>query len=99
MGYESYALRGMLNLPRLADHGLASSECPLLAHSGHELVHRTCPLLGVKRTSRFAMPPFDPPDLMEEGSHGFSCIQEAAIRFVKLGGSMKWRSARNGSRP
>src|SRR5262245_9485711 len=25
-------------------------ECPLLAQSGHRLVHRTCPLLGVKRT-------------------------------------------------
>jgi hypothetical protein len=25
-------------------------ECPLLAQSRHELVHRTCPLLGVKRT-------------------------------------------------
>ena len=28
--------------------------CPLLALSGHRLVHRTCPLLGVKRTCRFA---------------------------------------------
>jgi hypothetical protein len=26
--------------------------CPLLAHSRHEPLHRTCPLLGVKRTSR-----------------------------------------------
>ena len=26
-------------------------ECPLLAQSGHRLVHCTCPLLGVKRTS------------------------------------------------
>jgi hypothetical protein len=25
-------------------------ECPLLAQSRHGLVHRTCPLLGVKRT-------------------------------------------------
>ena len=25
--------------------------CPLLAQSRHELVHRTCPLLRVKRTS------------------------------------------------
>ena len=29
-------------------------ECPLLAQSRHELVHCTCPLLGVKRTCRFA---------------------------------------------
>jgi hypothetical protein len=26
--------------------------CPLLALSGHPQLHRTCPLLGVKRTSR-----------------------------------------------
>src|SRR5262245_28390299 len=26
--------------------------CPLLAQSGHALVHRKCPLMGVKRTSR-----------------------------------------------
>src|SRR5262245_51516970 len=26
-------------------------QCPLMAHSGHARVHRTCPLLGVKRTS------------------------------------------------
>src|SRR4249920_851619 len=26
--------------------------CPLLAQSGHALVHRKCPLLGAKRTSR-----------------------------------------------
>ena len=29
--------------------------CPLLAQSGHRPVHRTCPLLGVKRTWRFAL--------------------------------------------
>jgi len=29
--------------------------CPLLAHSGHGLLHRTCPLLGVKRTCPFAL--------------------------------------------
>jgi hypothetical protein len=28
---------------------------------------------------------------MEEGSHGFSCIQGAAIRFVKLGISISCR--------
>ena len=28
--------------------------CPLLAQSRHELLHRTCPLLGVKRTWLFA---------------------------------------------
>ena len=28
-------------------------ECPLLAQSGHKLVHRTCPLSGVKRTCSF----------------------------------------------
>ena len=36
--------------------------CPLLAQSGHRLMHRTCPLLGVKRTCRFAlhMSAYDP---------------------------------------
>ena len=32
-------------------------ECPLLAQSGHWLVHCTCPLLGVKRTSPQCRPP------------------------------------------
>ena len=38
------------------------AQCPLLAQSGHAELHRTCPLLGVKRTSRFAlqMSAFDP---------------------------------------
>src|SRR5262245_35491201 len=37
-------------------------ECPLLAHSRHWRVRRTCPLLGVKQTCRFAlhMSAFDP---------------------------------------
>ena len=37
-------------------------QCPLLALSGHGLVHCTCPLLGVKRTCRFAlqMSAYDP---------------------------------------
>src|SRR5262249_27463711 len=29
--------------------------CPLLAHSGHWCLHCKCPLLGVKRTSLFAL--------------------------------------------
>ena len=33
----------------------ASSECPLLALSGHSCLHRTCPLLGAKRTCLFAL--------------------------------------------
>ena len=38
------------------------SRCPLLAQSGHGLVHCTCPLSGVKRTCRFAlqMSAYDP---------------------------------------
>jgi hypothetical protein len=73
MGYENYALRGMLNLPRLADHGLASSECPLLAQSGHAELHRTCPLLGAKRTWRFAlhMSAFDPKRTLPSSSSSF----------------------------
>jgi len=40
----------------------ALEPCPLLAQSGHALVRCTCPLLGVKRTYRFAlhMSAFDP---------------------------------------
>jgi hypothetical protein len=32
---------------RLSNNG---AECPLMAHSRHDLVHRTCPLSGVKRS-------------------------------------------------
>ena len=41
---------------------LAGVSCPLLALSGHRLVRCTCPLLGVKRTWRFAlhMSAYDP---------------------------------------
>jgi hypothetical protein len=35
--------------------GSRRSSCPLLAQSGHELMHRTCPLSGVKRTCPFAL--------------------------------------------
>jgi hypothetical protein len=37
-------------------------QCPLLTQSGHAELHRTCPLLGVKRTSTRAlqMSAFDP---------------------------------------
>jgi len=31
------------------------AECPLLAQSGHALVHCKCPLSGVKQTSLFAL--------------------------------------------
>ena len=39
-----------------------AAQCPLLAHSGHLCLQRTCPLLGVKRTCLFAshMSAFDP---------------------------------------
>src|SRR4029079_368115 len=39
-----------------------SGGCPLLAQSRYELLHRTCPLLGVKRTSFIAahMSAYDP---------------------------------------
>ena len=33
------------------DLGDKTSTCPLLAHSGHQLVHCKCPLSGAKRTS------------------------------------------------
>jgi hypothetical protein len=34
--------------------GQVTLVCPLLAQSGHPKLHRTCPLLGVKRTWPFA---------------------------------------------
>ena len=33
----------------------AQAQCPLLAQSGHGLLHRTCPLSGVKQTRPFAV--------------------------------------------
>ena len=38
------------------------AECPLLAQSGHDVLRRTCPLSGVKRTLPLAlhMSAFDP---------------------------------------
>ena len=36
--------------------GLSFGQCPLLAQSGHGLVRCTCPLSGVKRTFRLALP-------------------------------------------
>ena len=33
-----------------ADMFNCTDECPLVAQSGHLYLHRTCPLLGVKRT-------------------------------------------------
>jgi hypothetical protein len=46
-------LRRVLRPPQLAASLFWSAlqrRCPLLALSGHQLVHCTCPLLGVKRT-------------------------------------------------
>jgi len=31
-----------------------SRSCPLMAQSGHQLLHRTCPLMGVKQALPFA---------------------------------------------
>ena len=47
-------LRCVLRPPQLAASLFWSAlqrRCPLLALSGHGLVHRTCPLSGVKRTT------------------------------------------------
>ena len=56
-----------LTVPQHADRARRrgdriSGQCPLLAQSGHRLVHCTCPLLGVKRTWPFAlqMSAYDP---------------------------------------
>jgi hypothetical protein len=59
------------------------AQCPLLAHSGHPLVHRTCPLLGVKQTCRFAtqMSAFDPMQLLQR--HAF--LRQFLFCFLVLG--------------
>jgi hypothetical protein len=50
----------------------AGALCPLLAQSGHPQLHRTCPLLGVKRTCLFAlhMSAFDPKRTLVSTSAG-----------------------------
>src|SRR5262249_30317192 len=47
----------------------AAVQCPLLAHSGHRLLHCKCPLSGVKRTWLFAaqMSAFDPKRTLAQG--------------------------------
>ena len=49
-------------LLELCHRPFISSQCPLLAQSGHTELHCTCPLLGVKRTSHGHVPmsAFDP---------------------------------------
>ena len=42
-GWRVWSLGELIRLSNVA-------ECPLLAQSGHIELHRTCPLLGVKRT-------------------------------------------------
>jgi hypothetical protein len=68
---------------------------PLLALSGHRLVHCTCPLLGVKRTSTCAlqMSAFDPKRtylwLRLTLSRLVVCI--AMLSCLVLGGAMRRR--------
>src|SRR5262249_20364118 len=47
---------------RRRGHRIVVTKCPLLAQSGHPLLHRTCLLSGVKRTwtSAVHMSAFDP---------------------------------------
>src|SRR5262245_3179832 len=62
---------------------------PLLAQSGHALVHRTCPLSGVKRTCLCAlqMSAFDP-----KRTSGRHCRDTALIRhYLVTGTGMKRR--------
>ena len=54
-----------------------TAECPLLAQSGHALVHRECPLLGVKRTS------------FGEKQTSFATVDEASGKIgIKLDGTV-----------
>src|SRR5262245_25654163 len=65
---EEWIFCGVLPVdPRVAANALhpkagGVEPCPLLAQSGHSLVHCTCPLSGVKRTwvSAVHMSAFDP---------------------------------------
>ena len=50
-GFDLAQKRGFLGYPGSLKSFLPPRACPLLALSGHGLVHRTCPLLGAKRTS------------------------------------------------
>ena len=63
------------------------AKCPLLAQSGHELVHCTCPLSGVKRTSlsHRKMSAKDPKADCQPPSRNvrisFEAIRKAALRI------------------
>src|SRR5262245_34898511 len=63
--------------------------CPLLAQSGHGLLHCTCPLSGVKRTSLFAthMSAFDP----KRTWRGYRNLRKIAHRSEPPGGDMQRR--------
>ena len=73
------------------------SPCPLLALSGHELVHRKCPLLEVKRTwlrprgmsancptSTFLACPLD-----VFGSHNWNSLRELPLYPRNGGGRVR----------
>ena len=66
------------------------AECPLLAHSGHQLVRCPCPLSGVKRTWVIAaqISAFDPKrtwrarlPLLPEGYSSYGADTRQAYRF------------------
>jgi hypothetical protein len=48
-----FQLRNGFLLPSQPEQ-IQTRECPLLARSGHALLHRTCPLSGVKQTRPYA---------------------------------------------
>src|SRR5262249_45033937 len=68
----------------------STTECPLLAHSRHRLLHCACPLPGVKRTCRFAlhMSAYDPKrtSVRPETAPSRAQAQIATITCLSLGG-------------
>ena len=56
------------------------ARCPLLAQSGHRVVHCKCPLLGVKRTCLFARPNPVPAGPTDSGTSEAISFQKALHR-------------------
>ena len=62
-------------------HTKKRRQCPLLTQSRHRLLHRTCPLSGVKRTSAIAahMSAFDPKRTSVLPDHPFQSVRTCLL--------------------
>ena len=68
-----------------------------MAHSGHIELHRTCPLLGVKRTWRFAlqMSAYDPKRTLAKIGLRLSfvwCSLSRDTRFLRIKGALRCKA-------